>query len=498
MVTLVGAGPGGRGLLTLAGAEALRQAETVIYDRLVSEEILALIPEGAERIDVGKEQSRHPVPQTEINALLVRCAQDGRRIVRLKGGDSFLFGRGGEECEYLKAHGIPFCVIPGVTSALAAPALAGIPVTHRDFCSSVHIITAHARGNAPLDIDYSSLVRLRGTLVFLMGVRALSEVCAGLLAAGLAPDTPAAVVENGTRPNQRKLVSTAAGLPGAAREMGLKSPAVIVFGGVCALSDTLDWFTPLPLHGRTVIVTRPKARAGRLSDRLRALGAEVAECPCIDTVLRADLSALREALAVPHDWAVFTSPGGVHLTVQALRQLGRDLRALYGLRLAAVGRTTAEALDGYGLSADLTPEQYDGAHLAEALLHQLPEGGAVLLLRGSDGSPALPGRLSQAGIRVSDVPVYNTICGTAEAANLRERLRTADAAAFTSASTVRGFMQAAGDCVPPGFAAACIGPQTAAEAEKYGLRVKTAQNATVEALAACVEEMLSDRKGEME
>jgi len=498
MVTLVGAGPGGRGLLTLAGAEALRQAEVVVYDRLVSEEILALIPEGAELADVGKEQSRHPVPQAEINALLARYAQDGRRVVRLKGGDSFLFGRGGEECEYLKAHGIPFRVIPGVTSALAAPAMAGIPVTHRDFCSSVHIITAHARGNAPLEIDYGSLVRLRGTLVFLMGVTVLPEICAGLLAAGLSPDTPAAVVENGARPHQRKLVSTAAGLPDAAREMGLKSPAVIVVGGVCTLSDTLDWFTPLPLHGRTVIVTRPKTRAGRLSDKLRALGAEVIECPCIETVLRADLSALQEALAVPHDWAVFTSPAGVHLTVQALRQLGRDLRVLYGLRFAAVGCATAEALEAYGLSADLTPEQYDGTHLAEALLHELPEGGAALLLRASGGSPELPGRLAEAGIRVSDVPVYDTVCGAAEAAYLRERLASADAAAFTSASTVRGFMQAAGDCVPSGFAAACIGPQTAKEAAHYGLRVKTAQNATVEALAACVEELFSDGKGETE
>lgn len=244
MVTLVGAGPGGRELLTLAGAEALRAAEVVVYDRLVGEDILALIPESAERVDVGKENSRHPVPQNEINALLVQYAQGGRNVVRLKGGDSFLFGRGGEECAYLKANGIPFRVIPGVTSALAAPAYAGIPVTHRDYCSSVHIITAHARRNGPLRIDYEGLVRLGGTLVFLMGVTALPELCAGLLAAGLPADTPAAVVENGTRPNQRKAVCTVAALPERAKAMALQSPAVIVVGGVCALSDTLDWFVP--------------------------------------------------------------------------------------------------------------------------------------------------------------------------------------------------------------------------------------------------------------
>ncbi len=220
----------------------------------------------------------------------MKYARGGGNVVRLKGGDCFLFGRGGEECEFLKLHGIPFRVVPGVTSALAAPAFAGIPVTHRDFCASVHIVTAHAKKNGPLQIDYESLVRLRGTLVFLMGVTALSEVCAGLLAAGIEPDTPAAVVENGARPNQRKAVSTVAALPERAREMTLKSPAVIVVGRVCTLSGAIDWFTPLPLHGKTIAVTRPKERAGSLSQKLRALGAEVLECPCIESVLRTDLS----------------------------------------------------------------------------------------------------------------------------------------------------------------------------------------------------------------
>ncbi len=249
MVTLVGAGPGGRELLTLGGAEALCRAEVVVYDRLVGEDILAMIPEHAVRVDAGKQSACHMIPQDGINALLVQYAREGREVVRLKGGDCFLFGRGGEECEYLRAHGVPYRVIPGVSSALAAPAYAGIPVTHRGYCSSVHIVTAHARKNETLKIDYESLVKLHGTLIFLMGVAALDEVCAGLLAGGIAPDTPAAVVENGTRPNQRKAVSTVEGMPACAREMGLKSPAVIVVGDVCSLSDTLDWFTPPPYDG---------------------------------------------------------------------------------------------------------------------------------------------------------------------------------------------------------------------------------------------------------
>lgn len=494
MVTLVGAGPGGRGLLTLAGAEALRQADVVIYDRLVSEDILALIPPHAVRVDVGKESSHHTVPQDGINALLVQHAQRGGSVVRLKGGDCYLFGRGGEECEYLRAHGIPFRVLPGVTSALAAPAFAGIPVTHRDFCSSVHIITAHAKKNGPLQIDYENLVRLRGTLVFLMGVTALPEVCAGLLAAGLAPDTPAAVVENGARPNQRKAVSSVAGLPGAAREMGLKSPAVIVVGAVCSLSGALDWFTPLPLHGKTVAVTRPRERAGTLAGRLRALGAEVLELPCVEAVLRGDQAPLSCALGCSFDWAAFTSPTGVHMAVRALRALGRDLRALYGLRLAAVGPGTAEALTQYGLAADLVPQAADGAHLADALLEVLPDDGAVLLLRGSSGDPALRERLLGADMVVADVPLYDTIPRAADAETLRRRLAdgTLPLAAFASASAVRGFAQAAQGCDLSAVRAACIGPQAGQAARAHGFRTVTAKTASIDALIDCILEEFPD------
>lgn len=493
MVTLVGAGPGGRELLTVAGEEAIRRAEVAVYDRLVSEDILELLPEHAERINVGKESSHHPVPQPEINEILARHAKSGKNVVRIKGGDCYLFGRGGEECEYLLEQGVPFRIIPGVTSALAVPAFAGIPVTHRDFCSSVHIVTAHAKKNAPLEIDYERLVKLRGTLVFLMGVTALREICEGLLNAGIAPALPAAVIENGARPQQRKLVSTVAELPEAAREMRLKSPAVIVVGKVCSLSGRLDWFTPLPLHGKTLVVTRLKARAGTLAVRLRALGAEVLECPCIETVLRKDLSPLEQALARPHDWAVFTSPTGVELAVRALRAVGRDLRALYGMRLAAVGRGTAEALEKYGLTADLIPERYDGVHLAGALQKELPSGGAVLLLRASAGGAELPAHLRNAGITVSDIAVYDTVFRAENQEGLRARLseKEVDAAVFASGSAVRGFARIAEGCDLSALPAICIGAQTAAVAEQHHMTVHTAKAATIDGLVDCALEVFA-------
>ena len=480
--------PGGRGLLTIAGAQAIARADAVVYDRLVDEDILGLIPEGAERVNVGKENNRYTYRQDQINEILVRLAKAGKQVVRLKGGDCYLFGRGGEECEYLLENDVPFAVIPGVTSALAAPAFAGIPVTHRDFCSSVHIITAHAREGKPLHIDFDSLVRLDGTLVFLMGLTALEQVMDGLLAAHIAPDMPAAVIENGTRGTQRKVVATVSDLAPRVRAAGLKSPALIIVGRVCTLSGRLDWFTPLPLHGKTVVVTRPRERAGTLAARLRALGAQVVEAPCIETVEREDVQPLADALAQRHDWAVFTSPAGVHAAVHALHRLGRDLRALYGMRLAAIGRGTADTLAGYGLAADLVPAQYDGEHLADALLEALPQGGAALLLRAAAGGQILPEKLKAAGVAVTDVPLYDTAYRCAKADALRAMLEAgaADVVTFTSMSTVEGFVQAVGAADYTGFTALCIGEQTAQAARKHDMNVKIAENATIDAMIACL------------
>ena len=492
-VTLVGAGPGDKGLLTLAGAQALARADAVVYDRLVGEDIHDLIPPEAERVPVGKENHHHPVPQHEINDILVRLAREGKRVVRLKGGDCFLFGRGGEECEHLLANGVPFRVIPGVTSALAAPAFAGIPVTHRDCTSSVHIITAHARAGKELKIDFDSLVRLDGTLVFLMGLTALEQVADGLLRAGMPPDMPAAVIENGARGTQRKVVCGLSDLAAQVRAAGLQSPALIIVGRVCALSGALDWFTPLPLHGKTVVVTRPRERAGTLADRLRARGAQVIEAPCIKTVEREDVQPLADALQQPHDWVVFTSPAGVPAAVHALCKLGRDLRALYGMRLAAIGKGTADALAQYGLTADLVPAQYDGEHLADALVEAMPQGGSALLLRAAQGGQVLPEKLAAAGIRVTDVPPYDTMhrCDKVDALPGLLADGKVDAVTFTSVSTVEGFVGAVGGDYK-GVTACCIGAQTAEAAKRYFADVKIAKNATIDDLVACIEEEITD------
>ena len=487
-VTLVGAGPGGRDLLTMKGAAALRAAEAVVFDRLVSEDILNLIPRGAERVNVGKENNHHPVPQDQINEILVRLAKEGKNTVRLKGGDCFLFGRGGEECEYLLENGVPFEVVPGVTSALAAPAYAGIPVTHRDYCSSVHIITAHARAGKKLEIDFESLVRLDATLVFLMGLTALEQVMEGLLEAGIAPNTPAAVIENGTRGIQRKVVADVMTLPGKVRAEGLKSPALIVVGRVCTLSEQLDWFTPQPLHGKTVVVTRPRERAGTLSDKLRAEGANVIECPCIETVELDDVSMLSSALQEHWDWVALTSPAGVHAMVHALARAGKDLRALWNCKFAVIGAGTAKELAQYGIAADLMPETYDGAHLAEILVHTVQSGERVLVLRAEQGAPELPKTLAAAGVPFADIPTYRTVYRSDKADALRELLAAGkiDAVTFTSASTVNGFVNAVGEKDFSGFSALCIGKQTAEIAEKYGMKVKIAEKATIDAMVAAL------------
>ncbi len=487
-VTLVGAGPGDRRLLTLGGLEAIKSADAVVYDRLASPDILDLVPKSAELVPVGKENRRHPVPQGEINEILVKLSKEGKNTVRLKGGDCYLFGRGGEECEYLLENGVPFEVVPGVTSALAAPAFAGIPVTHRDYSSSVHIITAHARAGKEPDINYSALVELRGTLVFLMGLEVLERVTEGLQAAGMDPGTPSAVIENGARGTQRKVVAPVSELAERVRMAGVKSPAVIVVGNVCLLSERLDWFTNLPLHGKTVVVTRPKERAGTLSEKLRDLGANVVECPCIELRETDELEPIRTALKRENKFCVFTSPSGVTAAVHALTKLGLDLRALYGMKLAATGKGTADALFEYGLSADLVPEKYDGESLADALIKRMGEGGTALLLRARQGGKQLPERLTEAGISVTDVPLYDTVYRSDKAEYLRALLGNGevDYVTFTSASTVEGFAESLESEDFSGFTAVCIGAQTANAAERYGMNIIIAKNATIDALIDCI------------
>ena len=486
-VTLVGAGPGDPGLLTVKGRRALENAEVVVYDRLVGPEVLALIPETARAIDVGKEASRHLIPQDQINEILLREGLAGHNVVRLKGGDPFVFGRGGEELEALARGGVDFEVVPGVTSAIAAAAYGGIPVTHREHSSSFHIITGRAkRGQDPV-IDYEALVRGGGTLVFLMSVSAAPKIAAGLLGAGMAPDTPAAMVENGTLPSQRRCDATLETLPRKMAEMGIHSPALLIVGGVCALGPLLCWFERRPLHGKRILVSRPKGRAGTLSDRLRDLGAGVWEFPCIATEPIAPCPDMEAALQNirQYQWLAFTSPTGVEVFWSCLRGLGRDARALGGVQLAAIGPATAKALENRGLTADLVPAVYDAAHLGAALAER--DAVKVLLLRAQAGSPALTERLERAGIAFDDVAVYRTHYGNPQSPQLRQALEAGelDYVTFTSASTVKGFAAAAGEGADySGIVGLCIGEQTAAEARRHGIPVRVAEEATIDALTA--------------
>ena len=495
IVILVGAGPGDRGLLTLKGALAISQAETVVFDRLVSPEILAMIPIGAERIDVGKSGGNHPVPQSEINEILLQKALAGRRVVRLKGGDPFVFGRGGEELELLAQNGIDFEVVPGVTSAVAVPAYAGIPITHRDYCSSFHVITGHAREGGKLNIAFHHLAGLGGTLVFLMGVASVRYLCAGLMDAGMDGLTPAAVIERGTTPRQRKFVSTLRELPGLIERNGVESPAVVVVGKVCTLSEQFDWFSKQPLFGCHVVVTRNEGPSGPLSEKLRALGASVTDYACMDTAEIEDNPALDEALGRLQDyrWLVFSSKIGVEIFFRRLWKKRLDARALAGIRIATVGERTAKALEAHGLLADYTPDIFDGAHLAEGLAGLMEVQERVLICRAAEGAPELTQTLKGFGIEYLDLPLYHALSKSEPNPELAELFTASriDFVTFTSKSAVDGFVKAPGIDFRK-IKAVCIGRQTAAAAESYGIHCVVSDKATLDSVADKIIEVRSN------
>ncbi len=479
-VFLLGAGPGDSGLLTQKAARLLSQAEVVVYDRLVGEDILAMMPKTAEHINVGKHAGRHPVPQQEISSILLQKAQEGKQVVRLKGGDCFLFGRGGEELELLREHGIPFEVVPGVPSPIAATAYAGIPVTHRDYCASVHFITGHRKEDGALNLDYESLVRLKGTLVFLMSVATCGEIAAGLMANGMEPDMDCAVIENGTRPEQRKFIATVGTIAAVICDNHVISPALIVVGRVCALSDQFDWFSVLPLHGKRILVTAPPSSGGRLEQKLRELGAKVTAIPAINTrPLAFQMPDFAKVTA-----AVFTSSAGVAAFFSALLAQGKDSRFLGQIKIAAVGSETAKALRQYGILADLIPQTCNGGSLGAALLESgiLRAGNLAVLFRAKKASPELPAVLTGAGVSVAETAVYETYALPLDEIGPTQY----DWVTFTSASCVESFRSS---CAQSGFSdflsvrALCIGPQTAKAAEALGMNVSVSKKATLDSMA---------------
>lgn len=406
IVYLVGAGPGDPGLLTRRGFDVLSAAEVVVYDQLANDRLLDLAPDSAERIGAGKTSGRHTIPQEEINRLLVEHARRGRRVVRLKGGDPFVFGRGGEEAEHLRAEGIPFVVVPGVTAGVGVTAYAGIPVTHRDTSSAVAFVTGHNDPEADERLDWPALALFPGTLVVYMGVTRLAALCRVLTRHGKPPETPAALVQWGTLPRQRTVVATLADLPERVSEAGLGAPALLVVGGVVERRDSLAWFENRPLFGRRIVVTRPEEESDTSAALLEELGAEVIVAPTVVIRPIDDPGPLDRAIARlgEFDWLVFTSSNGVIHFLNRLESLGRDLRALGHVKIAAIGPATAETLAGYRLRADLVPSSYRSEALAEALIREA-SGSRILLARADRGRALLKEELGRVA-HVEHVAVY--------------------------------------------------------------------------------------------
>jgi uroporphyrinogen III methyltransferase/synthase len=458
-VYLVGAGPGDPGLLTLRAAEVLARADVVVYDRLSVSSLLDLAPGTAERISVGKARGTATMPQDEINALLVERGRAGQAVVRLKGGDPFVFARGGEEAAALLEAGVSFEVVPGVTSALAAPAFAGVPVTHRGMATSFTVVTGHEDPWAAKDTDWDAVARVGGTIVVLMGVATRAAIAARLIEGGLAPDTPVTAVRWGTRPEQETIRTTLAGLGTDA----LEAPATIVIGAVAGLD--LQWFEARPLFGRRIVVTRAREQSSDLVARLREVGAYTVELPVIRVTDPADGGmALRAAAARVHEyaWVVLTSANGAERLCRELR----DARAFGAACVAAIGPGTAAVLRKWGVAADLVPTRY----VAEALLDVFPTGaGSVLLARAAVARDVLPDGLRNKGWTVDVVEAYRTARAPVSD-ELRELARTADAVTFTSSSTVTNYLEAVGSDAVPRIVA-CIGPVTAATARDHGLVV---------------------------
>lgn len=473
---LAGAGPGDLGLVTLRCREAVEQAEVIVYDYLCNPDILRWAAKGAEIIYAGKRAGHHTLTQDETTALLVEKTAAGKRVLRLKGGDPFLFGRGGEEAEALVAAGLRFEIVPGVTSALAAPAYAGIPVTHREHTSQLTIFTGHEdpeKGGTAL--DYQRLAQLPGTKVMLMGVERLAGISASLAEAGLAAATPVALVRWGTTGRQQTLRGTLADIAGKAVAAGFKAPAVAVFGDVVGLRDKLNWFETRPLFGKKIVVTRTRDQAGALSSNLRQLGADVIEMPTIRIEPPTDLRAFAELVRDAHqyDWLVFTSPNGVNAFFDLFFKMYSDARSIGGVRIAAIGPATAQRVRDFHLGVDLTPKEY----VAEAIIAALEKEGSVehqrfLLARAEVSRDVLPKELARLGAIVDEGIAYRTVAETDDVSGGQARFREegADVITFTSSSTVENFLDLKLPW-PPGLRTASIGPITSATMRERGLAV---------------------------
>jgi len=502
LVYLIGAGPGDPGLVTLKALRCIEKAEVVVYDRLVSPSLLQSAPEAAELIYVGKKPDRHTLKQEEINALLAEKAGQGLTVARLKGGDPFVFGRGGEEAAFLAERDIAFEVVPGITSAVAVPAYAGIPVTHRGLASGFTVITGHEDpGKEESDLDWASLARSAGTNVILMGMGNLSQIAARLMEEGLSSSTPAAIIQQGTRAGQRTLSGTLEDIAREAEAKGFKAPAIIVTGEVVNLRQYLQWIEKKPLFGTRIVVSRARAQASALAEKLEELGAETVQFPAIKIVPPEDYGPLDRALEnlESYHWVIFTSENGVKYFFNRLREKGGDIRSLKGARICAIGPKTKEALGEKGLRVDYTPAEYRAEAVIEQIEGEIKAGDRVLLPRADLARLALPEALEKAGAVVDNVTAYRTVRGEGDAGLLKQLLseREVDMITFTSSSTVHNLVdmlgtEAAG--LLDGVAVAAIGPITAASARQRGLEVAVeAKEYTIDGLVEAIKVFRSGR-----
>ncbi len=475
-VYLIGAGPGDPGLLTIKGKDAIAAADVIVYDYLANDSLLSYARSDAELIYVGKQAGAHTMPQAEINKLLVAKAKGGKTVARLKGGDPYIFGRGGEEAEELIAAGIPFEEIPGISSTIAGPAYAGIPLTHRSFASSVTFITGHEYPGKPGSAhNWQALAGSGSTLVFVMGMKNLPHITASLITAGLAKDTPAALILWGTTAQQRSLVSTLEELPAAAVANGFINPSVIVVGKVVTLHDRLNWFEQRPLFGRSVLVTRSRHQASNLVQQLSDLGADVLQFPTIAIRPLLDHTPITAALAdLPaFTWVLFTSANGVAIFWQHLTAAGKDSRAFAAVKVAAIGPGTAAALRQRGIEPDFIPQNYIAENMAQGLVARGMARHKILLARAAKARDVLPDALRQAGADLTILPLYETVPAMIgrDAVVYRLTHNSLDYITFASSSTVDNFFSAIpADLVRQSdVRLACIGPITAKTLHNYGL-----------------------------
>jgi len=496
-VYLVGAGPGDQKLLTLRGKECLERADVVLYDYLANPALLEFAPERAERIYVGRRRRGQYQDQSAINRLLIEQARAGKTVVRLKGGDPFVFGRGGEEAEAVAAAGVPFEVVPGVTSAVAAPAYAGIPVTHRTLASTVTFVTGHEDPTKGVEaLEWPRLATATGTLVFLMGVKNLPAIVRHLRREGKAATTPTAVIRWGTKPSQQTVIGTLETIVARAAEAQIEPPSIIVIGEVVRLREQMNWFETKPLFGRRVLVTRAQEQACELSQLLVEQGAEPVECPTIQIVPPASWAEMDKAVAElrQYQWLVFTSVNGVKPFMERLHYRKLDGRALAGLRICCIGPRTAEALAAYGLSADLVPAQYQAEGVIEAMRASGVKQQRVLIPRAEVAREILPEQLRGLGAEVHVVTAYRTVRPKVETERLKTLLkeRRLHVLTFASSSTVRNFTGLFNSREElrqalAGTVVACIGPITAKTADEEGLAVTvTAVDNTIPSLVDAI------------